>query len=227
LVKARRTSGSPHTRVFLCATGALACLVATCFAEETPQAEPAPADAKAGYLLAAGTQVQLRLLDTVASNTHKKGDRFRLEVVAPVVVDSHVLIAAGTPAEGEVIHASKGGMAGRPGELILATRLIRLNATEVKLRAFVARTGKDDTDLAAGLSIVVIGLFMSGGNIVVSDGTEVIAKIAADTVLPAIAIATPEETTDDGPTREEDTGSVDREPAGDDGGVREQPGTVG
>ena len=63
-------------------TGAVL-MLAVCAA---PCAQDAPATAAPTRVLAAETEVHLRLLEPIASNTHKHGDRFKLEVVEPVVI---------------------------------------------------------------------------------------------------------------------------------------------
>jgi hypothetical protein len=120
----------------------------------------------------------------VASNTHVHGNRFRLEVAEPVVVDGVVVIPAGAACIGEVVHAGKAGFGGKAGELILATRFVRVGDREVRLRSFTASNGSDRVNLAMGLSYVLVGLFVQGKNIAVPAGTDVYAKIAADSELP-------------------------------------------
>jgi hypothetical protein len=160
-------------------TGAVL-MLAVCAA---PCAQDAPATAAPARVLSAETEVHLRLLEPVASNTHKHGDRFKLEVVEPVVVDGEVLIPAGAACIGEVVHAAKAGFGGKAGELILASRFIRLGDREVKLRSFSAGNGTERVNLAMGLSFVVVGLFVQGKNIALPAGTDVFAKIAADSEL--------------------------------------------
>jgi len=143
------------------------------------------------HLLAADTEIHLRLLAPVASNTHKHGDRFALEVVDPVLVDGVVVIPAGAQGEGEVVHAAKGGFGGRAGELILVSRLVRVGDQVVKLRSFSAGSGEDRVNLAMGLSFVVVGVFVTGKDITLPAGTNVFAKVAADSFLPATAATGP------------------------------------
>ena len=57
-------------------------------------------------LLPANTEIHLRMLESVGSATHRRGDRFKLEVADVVALDGQVIIPAGTPAQGEVIHAA-------------------------------------------------------------------------------------------------------------------------
>lgn len=160
-------------------TGSLLVLgaCAACLAQDV--ASPAPAT----RVLPAETEIHLRLLEPVASNTHKHGDRFKLEVVEAVAVDGDVVIPAGAACVGEVVHAAKAGFGGKAGELILASRFIQVGDREVKLRSFSAAKGTDRANLALGLSIVVVGIFVQGNNIVLPAGTDVFASIAADSEL--------------------------------------------
>lgn len=161
---------------------------ATCCAQDAP--------ATATRMLAAETEIHLRLLEPIASNTHKHGDGFKLEVVEALAVDGEVVIPAGAACIGEVVHAAKAGFGGKAGELILASRFVQLGDREVKLRSFSAGNGEQRVNLALGLSFVVVGMFVQGKNIVLPAGTDVFASIAADSEL-AVVPSVPSE-----PTRE-------------------------
>jgi len=140
------------------------------------------------YKLVVGTEVHLRLLEPVASHTHKRGDRFKLEVAQPIAVDDFILVPAGSPAIGEVVHAAKPGMSGKAGELILATRFVSVGEHEIKLRSFTAGNGENRLGLATGLGVTLglPALFVVGKNLVLPVGTDVYAKVAADTLLPSV-----------------------------------------
>jgi len=140
------------------------------------------------YTLVAGTEVHLRLLEAVASHTHKRGDRFKLEVAQPIAVDDSIIVPAGSPAIGEVVHAAKPGMSGKAGELILATRWFRVGDHEVKLRSFTAGNGENRLALATGLGVTlgIPALFVVGKNLALPAGTDVYAKVTADTLLPSV-----------------------------------------
>lgn len=140
------------------------------------------------YTLVAGTEVHLRLLEAVASHTHKRGDRFKLEVAQPIAVDERIIVPAGSPAIGEVVHAAKPGMSGKAGELILATRSISVGEHIIKLRSFTAGNGENRLGLATGLGVTlgIPALFVVGKNLVLPAGTDVYAKVTADTVLPSV-----------------------------------------
>jgi hypothetical protein len=172
-----------------CCAGAVLVFICVARAEE-----PAPAGATpppATYLVPANTEVHLRLVEPVASNTHKHGDRFPLEVVEPVLVEGIPVIPTGARGEGEVVHAAKGGFGGKGGELILVSRWVRVGEQPVKLRSFSAGSGKDRVNLALGLSFAVIGIFVTGKDISLPAGTDVFAKVAADSPLPAALAAGP------------------------------------
>lgn len=140
------------------------------------------------YTLAAGTEVHLRLLEAVASHTHKRGYRFKLEVAEPIAIDESIIVPAGSPAIGEVIHAAKSGMSGKAGELILAARALSVGEHEVKLRSFTAGNGENRLALATGLGVTlgIPALFVVGKNLVLPEGTDVYAKVTADTLLPSV-----------------------------------------
>jgi hypothetical protein len=172
-----------------CCAGALLAFISVARAEE-----PAPASATpepATYLVPANTEVHLKLIEPVASNTHKRGDLFPLEVVEPVLVDGTPVIPIGARGEGEVVHAAKSGFGGKAGELILVTRWIRVGDQPIRLRSFSAGNGKDRVNLALGLSLAVIGIFVTGKDISLPAGTDVFAKVAADSPLPAALAAGP------------------------------------
>lgn len=159
--------------------------VAACAAlfSSLPVSASEQSESRVAVLLSADTEVRLKLLEPVASNTHQHKDRFALEVVEPVIVDGLILVPAGTAAEGEVVHAQKGGFGGRGGELILVSRSLRVHDQTIRLRSFSAANGQERVNLAVGLSFAVVGIFVKGKDISLSEGTEVFAKIAADSLV--------------------------------------------
>jgi len=154
----------------------------------TSQAASAPAPETPLHTLAAGTEIHLRLLEPVGSHTHKRGDRFKLEVAQAIAVGDFIVVAAGSPAIGEVIHAAKSGMSGKAGELILVARSLSAGEHVVKLRSFTAGNGENRFALATGLGVTlgIPALFVVGKNLVLPAGTDVYAKVTADTPLPSV-----------------------------------------
>lgn len=160
-------------------TGSLLMLAACVAVHAQDAAAPAPST----RVLPAETEIHLRLLEPVASNTHQHGDRFKLEVAEPIAIDGEVVIPAGAACVGEVVHAGKAGFGGRGGELILVSRFVQVGDREIRLRSFSVGNGEQRVNLAMGLSFVLVGLFVQGKNIVLPAGTDVFAKIASDSEL--------------------------------------------
>ncbi|MCU0760129.1 MAG: hypothetical protein MUF07_13160 [Steroidobacteraceae bacterium] len=155
---------------------------------------PAPAPAPAAVdtaestprVLKAGTLVLLRMVESVGSDTHQRGQPFPLEVIAPVVVDGATVIPAGTPARGHVIHAARSGMMGKAGELMITSRYLTLGERQVRLKSLLASSGESKADLALGVGLAVpfAPFFIKGRQITVPADTELVARIAADESFP-------------------------------------------
>ncbi len=150
----------------------------------TPAADTAPPQAP--RVLKAGTLVLLRIAETVSSDTHVRGQKFPLEVIAPVVVDGVTVIPAGAVAEGDVIHAGKSGIMGKAGELMVTSRYVVVGTRQVRLRSLLARSGESKADLAMGVSLAVpfAPFFMKGRQMLVPADTELVARVANDETFP-------------------------------------------
>ena len=139
---------------------------------------PAPQATSTGVILPANSAIPVRFLTTVSSGTHVRGQRFELETTDDITAADRVVIPAGSVVTGEVIHAQKAGMLGKPGELILAARFVTVGAREIKLRSQLMRTGKDNT-----MAALMIVPFIKGKDLVVPAQTEVIARTVTDEVF--------------------------------------------
>lgn len=102
-------------------------------------------------------------------------------------------IPAGTRGVAEVIHAAKGGMGGKAGELLIAARFLQLGPdVQIPLRSFrlAPIAGKNNEGLATGLSIAggvaggIAAMMITGGAARVADGSEAFAKTASDVDIP-------------------------------------------
>jgi hypothetical protein len=157
-------------------------------AEEEPASPGTLAIASTELRLPSNTEVHLHIIESVGSNTYKRGQHFGIETAEPVLVDGVELIGKGVKGEGEVIHADKASLGGRAGELILAARFLRVGDIEVKLKSFTIAVGHDRLDLATGVgaAIGLPGLFIKGKNIVIPAGSDVSAKVATDVLLPLL-----------------------------------------
>jgi hypothetical protein len=126
----------------------------------------------------------------LSSKKSRNGDRFPIHVDEDVRVGDAVVIPAGSVGEGEVIHAAKSGGGGKPGELLVAARFVRVGEQEIRLRSFsLGDKGRDRSDAALGASVVLgpLGLFVVGGVMTIPSGTVGAAKTATELQLPAVA----------------------------------------
>ena len=131
--------------------------------------------------------IQFTLDSAISSKTAQPGGLFQLKVADDLVINNVLVIPAGTPAFGEVIHAQKSGGFGKAGELLLAIRYIDLNGQQIKMRTFKPLQGKDDTRTASNLALVpVVGLFVPfirGGEIELPVNTLVQALVTSETTV--------------------------------------------
>jgi hypothetical protein len=103
------------------------------------------------------------------------------------------LLPAGATGYGEVVDAAPGGLAGRPGKLVLAARSLATGGKTLPLRSFkLAAEGRDNSKAAsdvllagamAGPAVGLVAVLIQGGNIDYPAGLHAIAKVAADTVI--------------------------------------------
>lgn len=84
-------------------------------ASVAPVSEPIQAAQSQNAFLRAGTPITLRLLEEVTTKEKaaRVGQRIRMEVAAPVVVNSMTVIPAGSLAEGEITSVRNKGMWGK------------------------------------------------------------------------------------------------------------------
>lgn len=158
-------------------------------ATASPAVAPAVAVPAVCCKAMAGTMIDIELAETVTSKFAKRGDKFSIRLVRPIVVDGAVIVPAGVMGVGEVIDAAHGGFMGKPGELLLAARYLDYNGQHIPLRAFkVGGRGNDNTNMSLAVSIAIglPGVLVKGGDLVVSEGAQANAKLAADLVLPAV-----------------------------------------
>jgi hypothetical protein len=155
--------------------------------ETTPGPTAPPAETC--HQLCAGQPVEIELLEAISSARNKIGDRFRLQLASPLMLDGEVIVPAGTPGMGEVVHADVSRGSGRPGELLLAARHLEVAGEQLPLRAMkLAARGKDkiNTTLAWAYIAAPVGLFVHGDEVEVPAGTRAQAKLARDVDVPGL-----------------------------------------
>ena len=120
--------------------------------------DPAPADTRAEanpvvkpraakVTVPAGTRLPLVLHNAVTSRSNKPGDPIYLETLFPVLVDSKVVIPAGTYVSGEITEAKRPGRVKGRGELMVRLNtLIFPNGYSASFNAIPTGAGTGDND---------------------------------------------------------------------------------
>ena len=148
-----------------------------------PPAPPGPADT---VVIPAETPVVLALAEEVSSRHAKPLQHFALRLAEPILVGGRIVVPAGAPAEGEVIHAGRAGT--KPGELILAARSIDAGAVRIPLhKGHFSNSGASSAMVIAGPGFVSYST--SGKNIKLPVGFRLPALVAAATPVPVPPVA--------------------------------------
>tara|TARA_R110002124_G_C8830525_1_gene504684 strand:+ start:168 stop:890 length:723 start_codon:yes stop_codon:yes gene_type:complete len=183
-------------------TAALAALATTgVHAQDTGTASPAVTEvapvaamATANAVLRAGTPVSLSMMEeiTTKKKAAKVGQRFMLEVAAPVEVNGVTVIPAGTPAWGELVGVRNKGMWGKSGKLDAKLLYLRVNGRQIRLTGSFDDKGVTGTAGVVGaIALVPIaGFFMTGTSAMLPKGGVVSGFIDEDIEL-AIANSKP------------------------------------
>lgn len=149
----------------------------------TAIAPPVVADA----VLRAGTPVQLQMMEeiTTKKKAAKVGQRFMLEVTAPVEVNGVVVVPAGTPAWGEIVSVRNKGMWGKSGHIEAKLLFARINGRQIRLTGSFDDKGKTGTAgvIGAVAFLPVAGFFLSGTSAVLPKSLPVGGFIDEDVPL--------------------------------------------
>ncbi|UYY76235.1 hypothetical protein [Sphingomonas sp. R1] len=164
-------------------------LAAVALGGAAAQTVPAPP----AHRLPGGMAVRLMVLKEVNSRDAKPGDRFRLRVDAPVVVDGATVIPVGATAWGEIIGTKDTGAVGGKGRLSARLLYVETPDGHIALSGAQDREGKGNTG-GVVLSVIgfgLLGLLNKGGNALLKAGDILIgiveepsAPSAPDTAKP-------------------------------------------
>ncbi|WP_339827128.1 hypothetical protein [uncultured Parasphingorhabdus sp.] len=167
--------------------------VAPVVAELAPAA-PVAAIVTSNAVLRAGTPVSFSMMEeiTTKKKAAKVGQRFMLEVSAPVEVNGVTVVPAGTPAWGEIVGVRNKGMWGKSGKLDAKLLFLRVNGRQIRLTGSFDDKGVTGTAGVVGaIALVPIaGFFMTGTSAMLPKGGVVSGFIDEDIEL-AIANTKP------------------------------------
>lgn len=163
--------------------------------ELAPTVQPVAAVATPNAVLRAGTPVPLRMMEAVTTKKKaaKVGQRFQLEVAAPVEVNGVVVIPAGTPAWGEITEVRNKGMWGKSGKLNAKLLYLRVNGRQIRLTGAFDDKGTTGTAGVVGAIAVlpIAGFFMTGTSAELPAGAAVNGFVDEDIELAMAAAAPP------------------------------------
>jgi hypothetical protein len=143
-------------------------------------------------VLRAGTPVTLRLLEEVTTKDKKArvGQRFNMEIAAPVEFNGVTVIPAGSPAVGEITFVKNKGMWGKSGRLEARVLYARVNGRQIRLTGTFDDKGTAGTAAVVGAAVLipVAGFFLTGTSAVLPLGGEVPAFLDEDVELAMAAV---------------------------------------
>lgn len=121
------------------------------------------------------------------------GQRFNLEVAAPVSVDGRVVIPAGFTAVGEITDVRNKGMWGKSGRINARLLYVRVGDRSIRLSGQLDDKGTTGTAGVVGAIAVlpVAGFFISGTSAQIPVGAPVAGFIDEDVTLAFVAGAAP------------------------------------
>jgi hypothetical protein len=125
---------------------------------------------QAGGPIPAGTQVQVRFIDALSSETAKSGDTFHGTLEQPIVVNGRTLYAKGADVTGRVVRSHPSGRLSDPGELDLVLTSISsggrpwpINVEPLHLKG-ESHTKSNVTKIGGGAALgAIIGGIAGGG----------------------------------------------------------------
>ena len=120
--------------------------------------------------------------ETLSSKDKKPGDNVQLAVAEDVIVDGGILIKSGTPVMGKVSVAREPGSFGEPGEIAIVPQYIEaVDGQNIRLGGTLYVRGRSKEESTAVLTAICLPFALrSGGDVAVTDGTELKAYVERD-----------------------------------------------
>lgn len=143
-----------------------------------------------------GTEVVISVEDKLSSETNKEGDRFSISLADEVVLADGTKLPAGLKGAGEVTHAKKKGMMGKPGELNVRFDYLKVGDTKIKLRGQKGAEGDARYGTTITLTVLFgpLGLIKHGKDVEIKPGQKMTIFTDSDATVDLAGAATPAST---------------------------------
>lgn len=174
---------------------ALLCAPVSAIAQvAAPVSTPAiAAPSTTNAILRTGTEVPLKLSEqlTTKGKMLRVGQRFRMTVAEPVIVQGVTVIPVGSPAVGEITDVRNKGMWGKSGHLAARILHVTVNGRQIRLSGAFDDKGVTGTAgvVAAIAFVPVAGFFTTGTSALVPLGASVKGFVDEDVQLSLAAVA--------------------------------------
>ena len=146
-------------------------------------------------VLRSGTEVPLRMLETVNSNNKslREGARIRLEVAQPVMLGGTVVIPSGSVATAEITEVRRKGMWGKSGRIEARVLNVRVGDRLIRLSGTFDDKGVTGTaGVVTSIALVPLaGFFVTGTSANIPAGSGVKAFLDEDLRIAAPATPAP------------------------------------
>lgn len=142
-----------------------------------PPVAPGASPSAGEFTLRNGLPIHMKLGKTISSATAHVGDVVDLKVTEDVVVDGFTVIPEGTSAIALVTEAEPKKRMGHGGKLAVSINFVKLRDNEkAAVRSFQESTGSNS-------SAAAINPLSSGKDVVLAQGTEIVAYVDGDMFL--------------------------------------------
>ncbi|MFI4966316.1 MAG: hypothetical protein ACHP9T_13230 [Caulobacterales bacterium] len=144
-----------------------------------------------------GTEMTIRVNDSLSSGTSTEGDQFSITLQDPVRLSDGTVLRPGYRGRGEVMKVKKKGFAGQAGQLNIRVNYVRIGDTRIRLRANKGSEGQGALGATIALSVLFgpLGLLKHGHDIEIKPGQTLTAYVDTDAELD-MPIAPPPEPVD-------------------------------
>ncbi|MGR4864446.1 hypothetical protein [Caulobacter sp. LARHSG274] len=138
-----------------------------------------------------GTEVVITVDEKLSSETSHEGDKFSITTADDIVLADGTRLPAGLHGAGEVTHAKKKGMMGKPGELNVRFDYLKAGSSKIKLRGQKGAEGDARYGTTITLTVLFgpLGLIKHGKDVEIKPGQRMSIFTDADVEVAAIAAA--------------------------------------